>query len=554
MKKLLVLFTPVLFVQLAFGQLDMKQYSTSYAYSRDGKLVLITARAYNGIFSVPVSDIQYQRGLTIHDQLEMDGSNRPKDFTVLYTHDTAGSYFFVSGINLRNRHNYQYRILENGKRPIRNWTSFEEFSKDDFQAGNFKGSLGMLGSYRTNRDNFLVVDIRKERSDSILITNVVVWQSITPRLLNIYTSSQFNNFFSRLKKTYDFTLSLNERKYWEEIFGKDQIDSISGLPKNIRFKEDEENIIFLIAANIYSANALEYSVSTNSKIVTDWKKNDYDNNFIWLHRLPPGKYKINLRYSSQPDNISTIDFEIYRNDQVLSTKILWGSLLAAFFALLVFGRMYFFAKKRLLKNEEEKRNLINELGIVRHQLSPHFIFNAMNSIQGLVNTDQSEKASFYLTEFGFLLRQTLHYSDKLFIPLSEELKVLEAYISLEKLRFKFSFDLLVAGGIQTDMIELPPLLLQPIVENSIKHGISDLREKGKVEIRIYRQNQHLVLQISDNGKGFDNQKIAGGWGLRLTRERVKLVNKIEQGREILMETRSDVDKTTITFTFQNWLT
>ena len=133
-----------------------------------------------------------------------------------------------------------------------------------------------------------------------------------------------------------------------------------------------------------------------------------------------------------------------------------------------------------------------EQKVIRAQLNPHFTFNALSSIQSLMNQNKIEEANYYFTEFGSLLRTSLHNNEKEMLPLQIELQTLEQYITLEQLRFGFAYKIDVAKNINTSTIEVPLLLLQPLVENAIKHGISNLQNDGQISVEVYIRTNRFV--------------------------------------------------------------
>jgi len=191
--------------------------------------------------------------------------------------------------------------------------------------------------------------------------------------------------------------------------------------------------------------------------------------------------------------------------------------------------------KRLKKAREEAKKVNLELRSIQAQLNPHFIFNAMGSIQGLINKNEIEKANTYLTDFSKLLRNSLNNSGQEMVALSEELRTLDSYMKLEKLRFDFQYQLYVDETIETSNVEIPSLLIQPLVENAIKHGISGLSENGLLSISFTRKAKDLMIAVADNGKGFDINEGSAGNGIRLTRERIKLLNKSKNKIDLKIE-------------------
>ncbi|WP_158638272.1 sensor histidine kinase [Panacibacter ginsenosidivorans] len=165
--------------------------------------------------------------------------------------------------------------------------------------------------------------------------------------------------------------------------------------------------------------------------------------------------------------------------------------------------------KKIQNNEKEKlktQKRLSELEQMafRAQMNPHFIFNCLNSIQQYIFSKSIFDANKFITEFASLIRQTMDISARSFISLDEEIKYLTTYLKLEYTRFEENFDytIIVAPNMRFEGVYLPPLLLQPFVENSIRHGIRNLAvERGIVTVNFSIKNQFLVCVIEDNGIG-----------------------------------------------------
>ncbi len=134
-----------------------------------------------------------------------------------------------------------------------------------------------------------------------------------------------------------------------------------------------------------------------------------------------------------------------------------------------------------------------------------------------------------------------------------ELQTLEQYITLEQLRFGFAYKIDVAKNINSSSIEVPSLLLQPLVENAIKHGISHLQNDGQISVEVTSEQTDLLIKINDNGKGFSPQDEQKGYGLLLTQERIRLFNQSHKVEKLQMNINSNKGGTTITLHFLNWL-
>ena len=206
------------------------------------------------------------------------------------------------------------------------------------------------------------------------------------------------------------------------------------------------------------------------------------------------------------------------------------------------------------QKENENKQAKLELKAIYSQLNPHFIFNALASIQSLLNKKDIERANTYLSEFSSLLRSALKSTERELTPLSYELQIIEPYLSLEQLRFQFKYTITIDESININEVEIPSLLLQPLVENAIKHGISSLYEKGEIAILFTKFQKDLLLSIIDNGLGYNVSEISTGLGLKLTKDRIHLLNQTLNVNSIELMIESAKNKgTTVHLIFKNWL-
>jgi LytS/YehU family sensor histidine kinase len=215
-----------------------------------------------------------------------------------------------------------------------------------------------------------------------------------------------------------------------------------------------------------------------------------------------------------------------------------GSIL---FTVLV-GLWIYRIRIRRIKQQEEAKRRIKELEIkaIRSQMNPHFIFNALNSIQSLINGNQFKEANIYLSKFAVLLRGVLNNSEKGMISLSDELKAVELYCQLEQLRFNFNFDIHIAEDVNGELIEIPGMIIQPLAENAVVHGISAKGHEGKLNIRVSRQNGNVCIGVADNGVGISSKAKDSlsekGFGLKLVEERINILNL--EGKEAMLTVRN----------------
>jgi two-component system LytT family sensor kinase len=175
--------------------------------------------------------------------------------------------------------------------------------------------------------------------------------------------------------------------------------------------------------------------------------------------------------------------------------------------------------------EQEKLLMAARVEALASQINPHFLFNTLTSISSLIRS-QPETARMLITKLSGLLRRLLR-SQEHFVTLREELEAIDEYLDIETVRF--GPKLLVEKSIDPDSLDIvvPSMLLQPLVENSIKHGLSPKIGEGRIVIRSTRQDSHVVIDVIDNGVGVNPSNAArikdGGIGLKNVNERLRVI-------------------------------
>ena len=206
--------------------------------------------------------------------------------------------------------------------------------------------------------------------------------------------------------------------------------------------------------------------------------------------------------------------------------------------------IYWLTRRRiaLVRHEAAMKNNIREIETMalRSQMNPHFIFNCLNSIDNLIQSDQKEKATDYLAKFAKLLRDILENSKNNTIPCWKDLETLKLYLQLEALRWdhKIDYSVTVSNEIQDGDHRIPPMLIQPFVENSIHHGLlNKIGNDKKLSIDVRLEGSNIKYSIADNGIGRikameykkQNRNISGPLGIQITKERIGLFNQDETG-------------------------
>lgn len=254
------------------------------------------------------------------------------------------------------------------------------------------------------------------------------------------------------------------------------------------------------------------------------------------------------KYISRYTLSLTLDEESYSKKELLIY-----TLIAVFSIGLVFLNILYFIKKRnkkkLAEKEQQKNMAKLKLSSIRSQLNPHFLFNLLAGIQNLMNKNEIDNANKYLSKFARLTRHVL--DDKELINLSQEKSLLDDYLQMEQLRFGFTYEINYSEDLVN--VEIPSMLLQPFVENAVKHGISQKAANGKIAIKFIKQANDLVLTVTDNGNGFDVGEKHNGLGLQLSNSRIALLNSIYKENRFILAIQPTNNGTIISLTLTDWL-
>ncbi len=210
-------------------------------------------------------------------------------------------------------------------------------------------------------------------------------------------------------------------------------------------------------------------------------------------------------------------------------------LLIVLVIVLIRWRINYFRRKEKDRNDLQQKFAQMEMKALRSQMNPHFIFNAINSIQHYVLTNEKELANKYLVKFSQLMRNILDLSKQELINLKDELETVKLYLDIESLRFNkaFNFAITVAGDVSVNDIKLPPLLVQPFVENAIWHGLLLKEGDKKLQISVFKRENNLVIEIDDNGIGreasekFSNKELKRrSFGMDITQDRLSILDMV----------------------------
>jgi ligand-binding sensor domain-containing protein len=298
---------------------------------------------------------------------------------------------------------------------------------------------------------------------------------------------------------------------------------------NLEYNQNDVEIVFA-ANNTFNAdkNIFRYKIIGLSDSWSDFESNGK----IQLLGIPNGKYKMIL----EGKNIGTGEVFKSKTLDLVITPPFWKTI------WFIIGNIIFFSiigfvvyKKRIhrVENRERAKATIQrrlaetKMEALQSQMNPHFIFNAMNSIQNYIIDNNVDDALMYMGEFSKLIRQTLNNSSEQRIALKDEIRYLKSYITLENMRFKnkINFILDIDANLDLAEIEVPPMLIQPFIENVFVHAFDSNSKNPTLLILMRHIDNFLLCEIKDNGKGMRPEnlnKLNTSKGIQLAKERIAL--------------------------------
>lgn len=288
-----------------------------------------------------------------------------------------------------------------------------------------------------------------------------------------------------------------------------------------------------------------YSLNFSSlSTIYSYKLEGYENNWIEGYEtraiysnIPPGRYTFKLltkRAGEEKTNSNEISIIV--KPTLFQRTLTWIGISVIFLLGIIF--IIIEVKNRQIKQKEIEGQLISlENKALQSMMNPHFIFNALGSIQSFLLQNKSEEASYYLSQFARLIRQNFNSLKSNYISIEEEVDHLKNYLEIENFRlsFKFKFDINVDPGLDTDEICIPSMIIQPFIENAVWHGISPLQGEGFIQVRFEKNDKKSInAYIEDNGIGIEKASAFSKseqhlkLGIELTRKRIKLIGDLNK--------------------------
>ncbi|WP_299387910.1 histidine kinase [uncultured Lacinutrix sp.] len=390
---------------------------------------------------------------------------------------------------------------ENKKRAVEEKIKFADFNNSN---RNFADEIRMREE--------AILDIKDIETDSVIdIESDYTIQKQNYKIGNaLYMQRNYAEAIPYLEKSIveagereDFVVEKDANRKLSEVFEE------SGDYENARKTYDEyiksvEALLIKKEQQITQAARFNKSIADKQNRITSLESD---------RELSESRYQLN-----QEQN---------KNQKIIIYSLIGGLLLLLFAAYL----MYKYIKQQRLAN-----NLL-ALKSLRSQMNPHFIFNALNSVNSFIATNDERTANKYLSDFSKLMRAVLENSEQDFIPLEKEVELLQLYTKLEHFRFqdKFEYNITVDKAINVSDFQIPPMLLQPYIENAVWHGLRYKEEKGQLDILIVKKSKdEITITIADNGIGREkskalktkNQQKQNSKGMGNIKKRVAILNEM----------------------------
>lgn len=316
-----------------------------------------------------------------------------------------------------------------------------------------------------------------------------------------------------------------------------RFDYKSGLPEDLILPYSTNHLTFdFIGRSLTSPTRVRYKYRLKG-LDDSWSPERQETSVTYPN-LPPGEYTF-MVIACNNDGVwnsvpAAFSFSI--------TPPYWKTWWFISLSVLAVGAVLYFVYSRRVRNirhtaDLRQKILESEQKALRAQMNPHFIFNSLNSIQHFITDKDARSANRYLSKFSKLMRMILDNSKRPQISVAEELESLRLYLDLEALRFenKFEYEIDISEDVDTHSIEIPPMLIQPYLENAIWHGLSYKEDKGEIRIKFDMDGEFLVCSIEDNGIGRKRSgelKIShpaqhNSSGMRITSERLQSISALK---------------------------
>lgn len=485
----------------------------------------------------------------------------------------------INGITLHNLATIQY-YKQDFKKALTLYLQAAEILEQTKNTKQLVSTYSNIGAINASLRNFKNAQIYFERALNLNTVNDAAKLPILVNLASIYYDQKhFKKYTARIFEAEQLALKSNSKNTLSTIYtnltlyytaeGKDYNLATTYGKKAIKLKKElnTTNALNITYNNVGYAylkknkfqlaiKYLDSAVYGSKNIIKPYIYNNLKESYIGLNQYKKALYYADLKdkikdsitseqqkesvaeltekYESEKkeQRINILDSEnkvqaltIKQQNYLLISLILLG--------LLVTVLSYFGFKNYKIKLQLDK--ILLQQRLKKTQLNPHFLFNALQSIQNFIHQNDKQKSSAYLTSYAKLIRLILEKSDEDFITVETDKIALESYLNLQLLNYNntFTYKVNVEESVEEDFDLLPTLITQPFVENAILHGLKN-NKQGHITINYYKQNTILFVSIADNGKGFETKqensnRLHKSMSMDIIKEQLKNLNKTSKG-------------------------
>jgi tetratricopeptide (TPR) repeat protein len=413
--------------------------------------------------------------------------------------------------------------IQNQKAKIYARTNEVDRANDFYQSS--QRNLRSAGNAAPSKEAELDLQNTKEEISSTLREQKRYDDDITLRNQSIDFNLESNNLNAVSKDKIELSKSLAAKgETTDAIRELEEAATIADTINNPK----EQATAYLNLADLYDKNNQQgKAISTYKKYSTAVAKSEIQSQTLQEERAHLIKKQTEIEEQS-----SLIAMGQQQEQTTLQRQrlVIYGLLVII---AIVVVTSYFIYKNA---QESKRANQLLALKSLRGQMNPHFIFNALNSVNQFISQNDERTANKFLSEFSRLMRLVLENSQEDFISLQKEEEIISLYVKLEHYRFrdKFDYTIRIDDDISKENIELPPMLIQPYIENAVWHGLRYKEGKGQLDIHIGKDTQGLKVEIADNGIGrkksaelkTENQKKHNSTGLKNIEERLLILNTV----------------------------
>lgn len=308
------------------------------------------------------------------------------------------------------------------------------------------------------------------------------------------------------------------------------------ITNSVKLEHNQNKIDIILGSNtiVYPKKfSFRYRIlGLNNDSWSQWINWNNSNN-ITIPFLPSGDFIIEIQYEDKFSGIK--ENEILMNISIKSPfwKTTWFYLLSSSILLFILFLLFKHRIEKIKKRHRERISFEKKItesrnSALKSQMNPHFVFNAINAIQNFVVSNDVDSSINYMNSFSELIRKTLDYSSKETITVNEEIKFLKNYVKIQNLRFGNQIKFKAKVNPNLNSTEIPPMLLQPIIENCFEHAFDKTIKNPEISIEFNKTDNGIMITINDNGIGYKKSKTNTSKGLKLIEERLELLSPKNQ--------------------------